>query len=299
MYYFIDIVEKIPIHKGWSADKKYRAVTSSGETYLLRIGPQERIGRFSSQHLHMQKVAKLGIPMSLSLEEGICAEGPYLIQSWIEGQDVESMLPDLTEEQQYAYGLEAGRILRRIHSIPAPSEGTKPWDEYFGRKIDRKLKAYGECPLKYDHGEELVEFIQAHRHLLYDRPQTFQHGDYHCGNMMIDKAGQLTIIDFDKWDYGDPWEEFNRIVWCARTSPAFASGRIDGYFDGDVPEEFWQLMALYICNNCIGSLPWAIPYGEQEIQVMRRQCADILSWYDHFSRVIPNWYQPWRWEARL
>ena len=291
MYYYIDIIEKIPLNKGWSVDKKYRAITASGESYLLRIGPLERTGKLWQQHLKMQKVARLGVPMSLSLENGTCKEGPYLIQSWIDGVDAEEALPRYSEEQQYAYGLEAGRILRKIHSIPAPSEGTKPWDEYFGRKIDRKLKAYAECPLKYDQGEELVEFIQAHRHLLYDRPQTFQHGDYHCGNMMIDKAGQLTIIDFDKWDYGDPWEEFNRIVWCARTSPAFASGRIDGYFDGDVPEEFWQLLALYICNNCIGSLPWAIPYGEQEIQVMRRQCADILRWYDHFHTIIPSWYR--------
>ena len=292
------IIQKTLINKGWSTDKKYRAVTASGESYLLRIGSQERIGQLWKQHLHMQKVAQLGIPMSLSLEEGVCKEGPYLIQSWIDGQDAESMLPDLTEAQQYACGLEAGRILRKIHAIPAPAE-VKPWGEYFNRKIDRKLASYEACELKYHQGEKLVEYILSHRHLLCDRPQTFQHGDYHCGNMLIDTQGRLFIIDFDKWDYGDPWEEFNRIVWCARTSPAFATGRIDGYFEGQVPEEFWQLLALYICNNCIGSLPWAIPYGEQEIQVMRRQCADILSWYDHFRTAIPSWYQPWRWEGRL
>ena len=290
MYYFIDIVEKIPIDKGWSADKKYRAVTASGETCLLRIGPRERTGQLWYQHLRMLEAAKLGIPMSMPLEEGVCSEGPYLIQSWIEGEDAESVLPTLSEEQQYAYGLEAGRILRKLHSIPAPGE-VKPWDEYFNRKIDRKLAAYTACELKYDHGEELIQYVQSHRHLLINRPQTFQHGDYHCGNMMIDSAGRLIIIDFDKWDYGDPWEEFNRIVWCAKTSPAFASGRIDGYFDGNVPEEFWQMLALYVCNNCIGSLPWAIPFGDEEIQVMRRQCADILNWYDHFATVIPSWYR--------
>lgn len=297
MHYYNDIIEKIPIHKGWSADKKYRAVTSSGETYLLRIGPHERAHRFTSQHLQLQKVSQLGIPMSLSLEEGTCKEGLYLIQSWIDGRDAEVVLPTLTEAEQYTYGLVAGRILRKIHSIPAPAE-VKPWDEYFNCKIDRKLKAYAECELKYDQGEVLAEFIQSHRHLLSDRPQTFQHGDYHCGNMMIDRNGQLTIIDFDKWDYGDPWEEFNRIVWCAGASPAFASGRIDGYFEGNVPEEFWQLLALYISNNCIGSLPWAIPFGEQEIQVIRRQCSDILTWYDHFRTVIPCWYQQGRWEEQ-
>ena len=295
MHYYNDIIEKIPIHKGWSADKKYRAVTASGYSYLLRIGPPSRSSQFGMQHLHMQKVAKLGIPMSMPLEEGTCKEGLYLIQSWIDGRDAEEVLPTLTEAEQYTYGLVAGRILRKIHSIPAPAE-VKPWGEYFNCKIDRKLKAYAECELKYDQGEVLAEFIQSHRHLLSDRPQTFQHGDYHCGNMMIDRNGQLTIIDFDKWDYGDPWEEFNRIVWCADASPAFASGRIDGYFEGNVPEEFWQLLALYISNNCIGSLPWAIPFGEQEIQVMRRQCSDILTWYDHFRTVIPCWYQQGRWE---
>ena len=93
MYYYMDIVEKIPIDKGWSADRKYRAITASGESYLLRIGPQERTGRLLSQYLKMREVAKLGIPMSMPLEDGVCADGPYLIQSWIEGVDSEEALP--------------------------------------------------------------------------------------------------------------------------------------------------------------------------------------------------------------
>lgn len=289
-YYYIDIVEKIPINKGWSADKKYRAITASGESYLLRIAPPERISRMELQRYWMCQAARLDIPMSRVFEDGVCSDGPYMIQNWIEGQDAESLLPSMSLEQQYAYGLEAGRILRKMHTIPAPAESVKPWDEYFGRKIDRKLAAYTDCPLKYENGELLVQYVQDHRHLLYDRPQTFQHGDYHCGNMMIDCQGKLFIIDFDKCDCGDPWEEFNRIVWCAQCAPAFARGRVDGYFEGDVPEEFWQLLALYICNNSLGSLPWAIPFGEEEVGVMRRQAADILRWYDNFTTVIPSWY---------
>jgi aminoglycoside phosphotransferase (APT) family kinase protein len=108
--------------------------------------------------------------------------------------------------------------------------------------------------------------------------------------MMIDAQGTLTIIDFDRDDYGDPWEEFNRIVWCAQVAPYFASGMVDGYFAGKVPAKFWQLLALYICSNTLSSLPWAIPFGEKEISVMRNQQAEVLAWYDNMKREVPSWY---------
>ena len=151
---------------------------------------------------------------------------------------------------------------------------------------------YQSCALKYENGDDaFLEYIAQNRHLLKNRPQSFQHGDYHIGNMMIDPNGVLTIIDFEKQDVGDPWEEFNRIVWCAQAAPAFASGMVDGYFDGDVPMEFWKLLALYICSNTLGSLPWAIPFGEGEIQVMRKQAAQVLEWYNGMTNVVPTWYQ--------
>ena len=109
--------------------------------------------------------------------------------------------------------------------------------------------------------------------------------------MMIDRNGVLTIIDFDRDDFGDPWEEFNHIVWCAQAAPSFASGMVDGYFDGNVPLDFWKLLALYICSNTLSSLPWAIPFGDKEIQVMRQQAAQVLQWYDGMKNVVPSWYQ--------
>lgn len=284
-----NMIEKTPIDKGWSGDRKYHMTTADGAEYLLRISPPERLERTKQQFARMEIVAGLGIPMCDPIEFGVCEEGPYSIQRWIRGGSAEDILPTLTTEKQYAYGLDAGRILKRIHSLPAP-DGIEPWADRFNRKIDRKIAMYEGCELKYEDGGAFLRHIAATRHLLSDRPQCFQHGDYHTGNMMIDDNGVLTVIDFDRDDYGDPWEEFNRIVWCAQLSPAFATGLVDGYFDREVPLEFWQLLTLYISSNALSSLPWAIPFGEGEIQVMRRQAADILSWYDHFRTVVPSWY---------
>ena len=199
-------------------------------------------------------------------------------------------MPKLSDAEQYALGLEAGRILKKIHSIPAP-EGQMDWELRFNAKIDRNIRWCRECPIKSEGTEQFIGYINENRHLLAGRPQTFQHGDYHIGNMMIDCNGVLTIIDFDRDDFGDPWEEFNRIVWCAQAAPAFASGMVDGYFDGDIPEAFWKLLALYISSNTLSSLPWAIPFGEEEIQVMRNQAAEVLQWYDGMKNVVPAWYQ--------
>ena len=286
---FEKIIGKTPIEKGWSGDRKYRAVTSEGETYLLRISPPEKQERVKQQFARMQTVAALGIPMCQPLEWGICEDGPYMLQSWIDGQDAEAVLPSLPPRQQYKYGLDAGRILKQIHTIPAP-ETTEPWADRFNRKIDRKIAMYASCPLKYEGGEAFLRHIEQARHLLTNRPQCFQHGDYHTGNMMVDEQGILTVIDFDRDDFGDPWEEFNRIVWCAQAAPAFASGMVDGYFDGEVPMDFWKLLALYICSNTLSSLPWAIPFGEKEIQVMRNQAEQVLEWYDGMANVVPSWY---------
>ena len=104
--------------------------------------------------------------------------------------------------------------------------------------------------------------------------------------------GQLYIIDFDRPKTGDPWLEFNRIVWSAQLSPAFASGTVDGYFDGKPPLEFWNLLALYIAVNTLSSLPWAVPFGEGEIATMQAQAKEVLEWYDGMKRRVPRWYTP-------
>ena len=238
----------------------------------------------------MRFIAELGIPMCMPLEFGVCEEGVYSLQGWIEGEDAERAITAMDAARQYRYGIDAGRILAKIHSLPAPADAPD-WEGYFNAKIDRKITTYANCELKYDRGSEaFLDYLAQNRHLLKDRPQCIQHGDYHIGNMMIDRSGMLTVIDFEKSDVGDPWEEFNRIVWSAQAAPAFASGMVDGYFEGEVPIEFWKLLALYICSNTIGSLPWAIPFGEEEIQVMRRQAEQVLNWYDGLRTVIPVWY---------
>ncbi len=277
------------IEKGWSKDKKYCGTDTVGRRFFVRIAPIKHYQRKKWEFEMMQAVEQLGIPICRPLEFGICDKGVYSIQEWVDGREAEAVLPALSPSKQYVYGLESGRILRQIHSLPAPKE-QEEWQSYFNRKMNWKIQKYLECPVHYEGGQAFVDYLMDNRFLLQNRPQSYQHGDYHSGNMMLDKNGRLCIIDFDRADYGDPWEEFNRIVWSAQMSAHFAAGMVNGYFSDAVPLLFWKLLALYIASNTLGSLPWAVPFGEQKVYAMKRQGEEILGWYDNMNDSIPTCY---------
>ena len=289
MSVFDTIVTREPIPRGWSADRKYRAVAADGTPYFLRISPPERYRERSLQFSHMEQVRAAGVRVCAPVELGTCPEGCYQLLQWVEGRDAEAVLPELTGPQRYALGLEAGRMLRAIHGIGVPFEAA-PWAERFGRKLDSKLDAYERSPLKYEKGQHFLDLLARERHLVQDRPQVWQHGDFHCGNLMLDGELRLWVIDFDREDIGDPWYEFNRIIWDVRVGAEYARGMVDGYFGGTVPEEFWRLLRLYLCQNTIASLPWAADFGEAELRTATENARQVLAWYDGLTRIVPKWY---------
>ena len=204
--------------------------------------------------------------MCKPIEFGTCEDGVYILESWIDGEDAEEAIPMLPETEQYVLGLKSGEILRKIHFLPAP-DTQEEWATRFNRKTNIKIQKYHECGLRFEGDDRVIEYIENNHHLLENRPQSFQHGDYHIGNIMLEK-GELRIIDFDRFDFGDPWEEFNRIVWYAAVSPHFASGQLRGYFGGEPPIEFFRLLAFYIASNTLSSIYWAIPFGQGEIDTI-------------------------------
>ena len=282
-----------PIQKGWSNDAKYRIQTGNHGSFLLRISGISEFDRKKEEYEAVKRLDGRSLFMSRPVDFGVCNDGKsvYMLLTWLEGIDAEEVLPALKDEVQYALGYQAGKALREMHRLSAPS-AREDWARYFNRKTDRKIENYLDCPVKFEKSHKIIEYIHDNRRLLEGRPQTFQHGDFHAGNMIVNAQNEIGIIDFNRYDYGDPWEEFNRIVFCAGISSQFASGRINGYFEGKVPEVFFRLMALYIGSNTLSSIPWAIPFGEAEVSFMLNQVRNVLDWYDDFHTFIPKWYIP-------
>ncbi|MDR0288129.1 MAG: phosphotransferase, partial [Clostridiales bacterium] len=167
-----------PLNKGCSTDKKYYAETSDGRKLLLRVSDMAEYERRKTEYYMAQKVEELGIPTCVPVEFGTCKDGVYSIYSWIEGEDVkhnDAVLPGFSEDKQYTFGLKAGEILRKIHSIPAP-ENRENWGMQFSRKLDGNLQNYLGCGLRFEGDEYILTYIEKNRHLLKGRPESFIHG---------------------------------------------------------------------------------------------------------------------------
>lgn len=285
-----NIIKQEPITKGWSTDKKYKVTLDSNKNLLLRASSRSTYEKKLEDYKMMEKIYDLGINISRGVGLEYLDDEVFFFQKWIDGEDLNDIIDNYDSKKKYILGYEAGNILSDIHCIPIDDIYNYNWADKYNKKIDIKIKNYKESSRKYEKGQLFIDYINENRDLLNNRPISFHHGDYHIGNMMIDDKGDLTIIDFDRSGYGDPWEEFNRIVWCVQESYEFASGMVNGYFNGKVPLEFWKLLKLYIATNSLSSIYWAIQFGEDQVQIMREQADEILEWYDDMKKDIPTWY---------
>ena len=148
-----ETIEKIS--RGWSSDSKYLIKTKEGKLLLLRISDVEQYNVKKKEYEIIAKYSKLGFSMSLPIDFGICNNGKnvYMLLTWIEGKDLEEVLSDLTENEQYQLGREAGKILKKIHSIEVDVDDI-PKDTKKTKKL-LQLSRYEESQVRID-GDEIA-----------------------------------------------------------------------------------------------------------------------------------------------
>ncbi|HFI2447069.1 TPA: aminoglycoside phosphotransferase family protein [Streptococcus suis] len=285
----VRIVSRQPLTKGWSTDRKYKVQLEDGRFGLLRIAERSA---YEAKRLEFRLVQSLfgkDLPVAEPLSFWADDLSVYTLYEWVEGQDMNEVASDLSDSVLYDLGCQSGQFLRTLHALPI-DQSLRDWNSFYQAKIDNKLAAYQAASHSYPNGQAMIDFVQANRHLLEGRPIAYHHGDFHTGNFLQGQDGRLKILDFDRYDIGDPWEEFNRLIFTADLSPAFARGQVDAYFDSAIPEEFWRLLALYLTVNSLGALFWAEQVDPLQIPLMKEQADAVWTWYQGYSRLRPSWY---------
>ncbi len=282
-------VEMIP--GGWSSDRKYLVKTRDQILMLLRLSDIGQYDIKKKEYEIVTKYSKLGFVMSEPIDFGICNNGKnvYMLLTWVEGLVLESILPNLSELEQYQLGRTAGEILKKIHSqeldaVDVPKKTKK----------DRKrlqLSLYEESSLRVADDEAVIEYVKNNLDLIWREEPVYQHGDYHPGNLIYMNDGSIGVIDFNRWEVGDPYEEFYKLQFFGiESSIPYSIGQIDSYFNDNVPEEFWRTLAVYVAHSSLYSIKWAEKFGQDDVNSMVKRYHRALEDYSYFQDFIPRWY---------
>lgn len=283
-------IEKI--NKGWSNDTKYYIETNDNQKLLLRISSIDEYEEKKNEYEVICKYSKLGFEMSKPISFGICnkEKNSYILLTWVEGEDLDGVLPNLEESEQYRLGRESGSILRKIHNIKVPTDEIPTETKINKKKI--QIQRYINSAVRISEDEEVLDFINNNINKIWSKPPVYQHGDFHPGNLILTTDMKIGVIDFNRWEIGDPYEEFYKLesfgTWV---SIPYCIGQIDSYFNDEVPYEFWNILAVYVAHASLHSIKWAEKFGQNDIDNMIKRCEKSFIHYDNFKRFVPTWYE--------
>ncbi|UHA76193.1 aminoglycoside phosphotransferase family protein [Paenibacillus sp. 481] len=282
------------IEKGYSDDEKYIVThAESKQKALLKLFKISDYTAKQTEYEILYHMKQLDVKCSRPLDFGKLhnVDKGYMLLTYIEGDDASDELPNCSEEEQYRIGLEAGEQLRKMHQLHAPIH-LSSWYDRFYPKQKHYIETYKACGVRLEHDSRLISFIEAHLPLAKQRPNLFQHDDFHVGNLVIQDRKLAGVIDFNRFDWGDPIHEFLKVgMFSSEVSIPFSKGQIAAYHQHQEPDEsFWKLYSLYLAMCMFSSVVWILKVKPDELSQMVDKVNRVLDDHDYFTSIQPSWY---------
>ncbi len=283
------IEEIIPIEKGFSSEKKFKLVIDQAD-YLARISPIQSLPGKTQEFNLMRTLFDSGVrcnqPSHLLIDENsstVCTIFGYLA-----GVDAEEAIAEMPVEAQYEIGVDAGRDLKRINSLRGE---TSNWKERKQNKHERYVRRSFDQAIRFKNDKRILRFIETH----YDRSEaqfdTLQHDDFHLANIVINSGRYAGVLDFNRYDWGDPLHEFVKLEWFNwPVSQPFVLGQIDGYFGGRrITDDECLQIAVYIAMSIFSTAVWTLENYHRTWPETEASIHTILAHFDNFERIRPLW----------
>lgn len=243
-------LSSIPLSKGDSSDRKFLLEGKDGNAYLIRLSPLSQKEKKRQEfnllcYLRAEGITQVPFPYEFSDTKDGCYT--YQILSYAKG---EAISPALSPKEQHFWGMESGKVLKKIHALPAPKgwnaeqNGTLPalriWLTKENASLPQETKEGLVLCLQREEGR-----LQA---LSAKEQASLLHGAYTLEHLLIGE--KLSVLSFSRLHFGPSLEEFFMLPSLASTHPAFAAGLLKGYFKS-IPELFFQTSCFYAAVACL------------------------------------------------
>jgi len=291
------------ITRGFSFEEKYLLSGTDPVKYLARITVPADPEIIRAKRTEFEIIRRLKAYSSLVPEAhafGISDDGTlcFMVLDYVEGTDGEDALCGLSDKEQYRIGVQAGEELRKMHAMAAPS-GRLDWYTAIHEKYARKMAAFDRLGLDVPgiDREYLSSYIQKNLPCIRDAEMMFLHGDYHPSNLVLRDGDLKGIIDFNRYDWGDPVHDFIRVAYFTRAaSVPFSVGQVNGYNGGPPTPEFWKRYSLYCAMTLLPDFLWAHMYEEKsgmagEVERAQQRIRMVYSDHEGFRSEVPVWYR--------
>jgi aminoglycoside phosphotransferase (APT) family kinase protein len=277
------------IKKGFSDEEKYIVKTVS-DTFLLRISSVKADSRKKEEFEIMKKLFTKGVSCNKPIDIFTDKEDEKIFSlfSFIPGYDAEENINGLAEPTQFEIGFQAGRDLKKINSL---ENHTNTWKQRKLAKHEYYLRQYSEHGYNLDNDNKIIKFIELNCDKIELDPDRLQHDDFHLGNIVINNDQYSGILDFNRYDWGDPLHEFVKLEWFTwPISREFARGEIKGYFgNGDVSRDNCLILSVYIAMSIFATIVWTLKFHAHTMPFIENRIHSILDSYEYFDRIRPEW----------
>ncbi|KGX90586.1 hypothetical protein N781_06940 [Pontibacillus halophilus JSM 076056 = DSM 19796] len=283
------------ISRGYSHDYKWHVTDEQGKSYFAKASSIKEMNEKKEMFELLEELYHQGVQLPKPInfisdeEQQVCVQ----LFEWIEGTEAERQITELSKENQYDLGVEAGKQLKAIHRL-RKRDPKETWFDYRMDKYKRYQKRFKEVPDHVYAGipvEGLENFIKKKAYLMTHRPVVFMHDDYHLSNLLVKDEHLAAIVDFDRYEWGDPHHEFYKLaLFSSQQSPSFSTGQIHGYFEDDPLPEFWTRYSLYAAMVFKADLYWSYQMGDTHMEESRNRLLRILEDHDGFTRMQPKWF---------
>ena len=284
-----EIYKILPIKKGFSAEKKWQVIAEKG-IFLLRSSQSNLLERKKQEFDLMGKLYRQGVKCNkpVSLFESTDKTTVYSLFTYLPGRDAETCINETPRSQQYKMGVRAGKDLRRINSVRS---GTSAWYKNRWKKHDQYLKLYGEADYRFDEDKKVQRFIETNYHQADPGPDRLQHDDFHLGNIIVHNNDYGGILDFNRFDWGDPLHEFVKLEWFTwPVSKDFAKGQVNGYFGGQkIGNDDGLKISIYTAMSLFSTVVWTLRFYPETMKHIEPKIRSILHRYTYFEKTIPDW----------